>query len=58
MAFDLITGIILLAIGIILYAIRNVFPDIGAKIAYALGLILIVIGIVVIVGWLLLTYVL
>lgn len=48
--FDLITGIIVLIVGIILYAVSRAVPDaVIAKICFYLGLALIIIGIIIII---------
>jgi hypothetical protein len=47
--FSLITGIIVLIIGIILFAVSRALPPVAATIAYWLGILLAVIGVIIIV---------
>jgi hypothetical protein len=51
--FDLITGVILLIIGIVLFAVSRALPPVANTIAYWLGILLAVVGVIVIVVWLL-----
>jgi len=48
MEANLITGIIIAAIGIILYCLRGALPEAVNKLFYVLGIILIVVGAIVI----------
>lgn len=47
--FDLISGVIVLIIGIVLWAISRALPPIANTVAFWLGVALVVIGVVIIV---------
>lgn len=47
--FNLITGIIVLVIGIILFAVSRALPPVASTIAYWLGILLAVVGVIIIV---------
>jgi hypothetical protein len=47
--FDLITAVILIIVGIVLFAVSRALPPVANTVAYWLGILLVVVGIIVLV---------
>ena len=47
--FDLISAIILIIVGIVLYAVSRALPPVASTIAYWLGILLAVVGVIILV---------